>query len=191
MTEKEKMLAGLPYDANYNAELLKERSECMMRCYELNHLAPNQTDERDRLLRQLLGTVGERVVVLPPFQCDYGWNIKLGDDTFINMYCVMLDEAPITLGRHVFVGPSCGFYTAGHPLNVAERNAGIETARPITLGDNVWLGGHVSVLPGVTIGDCTVVGAGSVVTRSLPAGVVAAGNPCRVIRELTAEELNK
>lgn len=189
MTEKEKMLAGLAYDASFDPELLSARADCLDRCFEFNHMPPARSSRRERFLPKLLGRVGERVTLIPPFYCDYGTNISLGDHTFINFNCTMLDEAPITIGRHVFVGPSCHFYTASHPLKISERNRGIETAQPITVGDNVWIGGNVTILPGVTIGAGTVIGTGSVVTRSLPAGVVAAGNPCRVIRELTADEL--
>lgn len=126
-----------------------------------------------------------------PFYCDYGYNIEIGENFYANMNCVILDEAKVTFGDNVFIAPSCGFYTAGHPLDVEQRNRGLEYARPIRVGNNVWIGAQVCVLPGVTIGDNTVIGAGSVVNRDIPANVIAAGNPCRVIREITEEDKTK
>ena len=188
MTEKEKARAGLLYDANYDRELLAERAVCQQRCHELNCAPPSDVEGRMSTLRRLLGTMGEGVVIVPPFYCDYGYNIVLGKYSFLNMNCVVLDEAAVSFGNHVFVGPYCGFYTAGHPLDVERRNAGLEYARPIEVGDNVWIGGHVCVLPGVCIGEGSVIGAGSVVNRDIPSGVLAAGNPCKVIRPLQPEE---
>lgn len=182
MTEKEKCAAGLLYDANYDAELVAERTACQSLCFELNQLAPTQEAERTMLLRQLLGTAGERLVIVSPFFCDYGRNVHFGTDCFLNTACVILDEAEVRFGNHVFVGPQCGFYTACHPFDVAQRNAGLEYARPIHVGNDVWIGGHVTVLAGVTIGDGSVIGAGSVVTHDIPSGVIAVGNPCRVLR---------
>lgn len=184
MTEKEKMLAGKIYNANYDEQLLSERGDCQQKCFELNKLAPKENEARQRLIGDLLGTVGKAVTLLSPFYCDYGYNIEVGDNCFINMDCVILDEAKVTFGHHVFVAPQCGFYTAGHPLDVEKRNAGLEYAKPITIEDNVWIGGHVTVLPGVTIGRGSVIGAGSVVVKDIPQGVLAAGNPCKVIRKL-------
>ena len=125
---------------------------------------------------------------MPPFQCDYGYNIEIGENFFANFNCIIVDCAKVKFGNHVFIAPGCGFYTAGHPLDVSQRNQGLEYAYPITVGDNVWFGGNVSVLPGVTIGSNTVIGAGSVVNFDIPSGVIAAGNPCRVIREITEED---
>lgn len=182
MTEKEKCAAGLLYDANYDAALIAERNACQELCYAYNQLAPTATEERTVLLRRLLGTAGERLVIVSPFFCDYGRNVHFGADSFMNTACVILDEAEVRFGDHVFVGPQCGFYTACHPLDRERRNAGLEYARPIHVGNDVWIGGHVTVLPGVTIGDGSIIGAGSVVTHDIPAGVIAAGNPCRVLR---------
>ena len=185
MTEKEKAKAGLLYDANYDKELLKERMECADLTYELNLSRPSQTEERKALIRKLFGKTKEEFTIVPPFFCDYGYNIHVGDNFFANVGCVILDGAKVRFGDNVFVAPGCGFYTAGHPLDAERRNRGLEYALPITIGDNVWIGAGVSVLPGVTIGSNTVIGAGSVVNKDIPGGVLAAGNPCRVIREIT------
>ncbi len=186
-TEKQKMLCGEWYDANYDAQLTAEREACRRRCEAFNQ--PGLTDgQRDEALRQLLPHLGQRSAVVPPLHCDYGCHVETGTDCFFNFGTTLLDGAPIRFGNHVFVGPDCGFYTAIHPLDAARRNRGLERALPITVEDDVWLGGHVTVLPGVTIGRGSVIGAGSVVTRDVPPGVVAAGNPCRVIRRIEEEE---
>ncbi len=189
MTEREKMGKGLLYDGNYDEELLALRAKCRDLCVRYNQLLTSQTEEKAELFHQLLPHAAETVCMIGPFWCDYGVNIHIGDSSFLNFNCVMLDEAEIRLGSYVFVAPNCGFYTAEHPRNVIQRNAGLEYAHPITVGDNVWIGAGVSVLPGVTIGSNTIIGAGSVVNRDIPSGVLAAGNPCRVIRQLTEEEL--
>lgn len=183
-SEKEKAREGLLYDANYDEELLREREACADMTYELNLLRPSQAAEREALLRRLLGKTGKAFTIISPFFCDYGYNIRIGENFFMNMNCVILDGAMVTFGDNVFIAPGCGFYTAGHPLDSERRNRGLEYARPITVGNNVWIGAQVCVLPGVTIGDNTVIGAGSVVTKSIPANVLAAGNPCRVIRKI-------
>jgi len=128
-------------------------------------------------------------VITAPFWCDYGSNIEIGENFYTNHNCVILDCAKVTFGDNVLIGPNCGFYTAGHPLDAVRRNQGLEYARPIHIGHNVWIGGGVQVAPGFTIGDDAVIGAGSVVTKDIPTGVLAAGNPCRVIRDLGAGEL--
>lgn len=183
-SEKEKAREGLLYDANYDEELLREREACADMTYELNLLRPSQAAEREALLRRLLGKTGKAFTIISPFFCDYGYNIRIGENFFMNMNCVILDGAMVTFGDNVFIAPGCGFYTAGHPLDSERRNRGLEYARPITVGNNVWIGAQVCVLPGVTIGNNTVIGAGSVVTKSIPANVLAAGNPCRVIRKI-------
>lgn len=184
-SEKEKAKAGKLYDANYDKELLAERNACKELCHTLNHLNPSRVEERNAIIKKLFGKTGETFLIEQPFQCDYGYNIQIGENFYANMNCVILDEALVSFGNNVFIAPNCGFYTAGHPLNVEQRNQGLEYARPITIGDNVWIGAQVCVLPGVSIGDNSVIGAGSVVTKSIPANVLAAGNPCRVIREIT------
>ena len=187
-TEKMKMKAGKLYDANYDEELLAERAACADLTYELNQLRPSKAEERDALVRRILGKVKGNCTIVSPFFCDYGYHIEVGENFFANMNCVILDEAPVKFGDNVFVAPNCGFYTAGHPLDAERRNQGLEYARPITVGDDVWIGAGVSVLPGVTIGQGAVIGAGSVVNRDIPPRVLAAGNPCRVIREITEED---
>lgn len=180
-----KMLAGKLYDANYNKELLEARAACADLTYELNLLRPSKAEERNALLRRILGKTKGNFTIISPFFCDYGKQIEVGENFFANMNCVILDEAPVRFGDNVFIAPNCGFYTAGHPLDAERRNKGLEYARPITVGNDVWIGAGVSVLPGVTIGDGAVIGAGSVVNRDIPPRVLAAGNPCRVVREIT------
>lgn len=188
MTEKEKMLAGMIYDANYDEDLLRERAQCKDLCHAYNQLLPSKTEEQKAILKKLLGKTGESFCVTAPFWCDYGYNIELGENFYSNHSLVILDGAKVTFGANVFIAPGCGFYTAGHPIDSERRNAGLEYAYPITVGDNVWFGGGVQVLPGVTIGSNVVIGAGSVVNRDIPDNVVAAGNPCRVIRPITEED---
>lgn len=187
-SEREKMLAGLLYDANYNPELLEERNVAKDLCFEFNHTKPSDTATQTALIQKLIGKVGDNVTILAPFWCDYGSNIEIGDNFFANHNCVILDGAMVTFGDNVFIAPDCGFYTAGHPLDAERRNQGLEYAKPITVGDNVWIGGGVKVMPGVTIGDNAVIGGGSVVTKDIPANVIAVGNPCRILREITPED---
>ncbi len=184
MTEEEKCALGMLYDANNDETLLAARRRCKDICYEYNLLRPSEEDKQRELMCRLLGKTGRNFQILAPFWCDYGSNITIGENFFANHNCVILDGGKVTFGSNVFIGPNCGFYTAGHPLDAARRNRGLEYARPITVGDNVWFGAGVSVLPGVTIGSNTVIGAGSVVNRDIPAGVVAVGNPCRVVRTI-------
>lgn len=184
MTEHEKMLAGQLYDANDPA-LTALRLRAKELCWEFERLRPSETAARTALLRRLLGGMGEDVVILDPFRCDYGENITIGSHFFANHGLTILDCAQVSFGDHVFIGPDCGFYTAGHPMDAERRNRGMEYARPIRVGNDVWLGGGVRVLPGVCIGDRCVIGAGSVVTRDIPPDSVAAGSPCRVLRPIT------
>lgn len=184
MTEREKMLAGEPYDAG-DPELLAGRRRARRLTTVYNALTDMDEDtvrQRGLVLAELLGALGPGGFIEPPFRCDYGANIYIGRGFYANYDCIMLDVAEIRLGDGVLLGPRVGLYTAGHPLGPAERRGGLEYGRPITIGDNVWVGGDATVLPGVSIGDNTVVGAGSVVAKSLPAGVLAVGNPCRVVR---------
>lgn len=184
ITEKEKCQRGELYDANNDAELIAERMACKLLCHEYNHLLPSETRRRDEIIIKLLGKTGHRFIIEQPFFCDYGYNIVIGENFYANMNCVILDEAKVKFGNDVFIAPNCGFYTAGHPFDVKQRNSGLEYARPITIGDNVWIGAHVCVLPGVTIGNNCVIGAGSVVNKDIPEGTLAVGNPCRVIRRI-------
>ncbi len=191
MTEGEKMRRGLLYAANNDPELLAERARCKDLCFAYNQLPPSRTEEQEALIRRLLGRTGERFCVTAPFWCDYGRNIEIGEKFYTNHNCVILDGAKVTFGDNVFIAPNCVFSTAGHPLDAGQRNRGLEYAYPITVGDNVWFGASVTVLPGVRIGSNTVIGAGSVVNRDIPDGVVAVGNPCRVLRPITGEDRKK
>lgn len=184
MTEWEKAAAGLLYDANYDPELLQARAKAQDLCMDYNQLRSTQKDERIALLRTLLAACGEDIIIEPPFFVDYGSNMRVGKAFYANHNLVVLDGAPVTFGDHVFIGPNCCFSTAGHPLDPAQRNAGLEYAKPITVGNNVWIGMGVQVLPGVTIGDNVVIGAGSVVTKDIPSGMLAVGVPCRTVREI-------
>lgn len=185
------MRRGLLYDANNDPELLAERARCKDLCFAYNQLPPSRTEEQEALIRRLLGRTGERFCVTAPFWCDYGRNIEIGENFYTNHNCVILDGAKVTFGDNVFIAPNCVFSTAGHPLDAGQRNRGLEYAYPITVGDNVWFGASVTVLPGVRIGSNTVIGAGSVVNRDIPDGVVAVGNPCRVLRPITGEDRKK
>ena len=184
MTEKEKMLAGEIYNANYDEELIKERIEVKDKCFEYNNIKPSNIEGRTKLLKEILGKYEETFYIEQPFICDYGYNIEIGKNFYANHNLVILDGNKVEFGDNVFVAPNCAFYTAGHPLDYKERNKGLEYAKPIKVGNNVWIGGNVIVLPGVSIGDNVVIGAGSVVTKDIPSNVVAIGNPCRVIKEI-------
>lgn len=188
MTEKEKMLKNILYNANFDEELLKEREAAKDLCYEFNQLRPSDVKKQKEILSKLLGEIKEEATIIAPFYCDYGYNITLGENFFANHNTVILDGGKVTFGDNVFVAPNCGFYTAGHPIDADRRNAGLEYAYPITVGDNVWISAGVQVLPGVTIGSNVVIGAGSVVNKDIPDNSVAAGNPCRVIRPITEED---
>lgn len=184
LTEKEKCYLGQLYDANYDSELLADRMKCKDLCYRYNQLLPSKMDERKQLIREMFKQTRKEFLIEQPFYCDYGYNISIGENFYSNVNCVILDGASVTFGDNVFVAPNCGFYTAGHPLDVEQRNQGLEYAKPITIGNNVWIGAQVCVLPGVTIGDNSVIGAGSVVTKDIPANSLAVDNPCRVIRKI-------
>ena len=184
MTEKEKMLAGEIYNANYDEELIKERIEVKDKCFEYNNIKPSNIEGRTKLLKEILGKYEETFYIEQPFICDYGYNIEIGKNFYANHNLVILDGNKVEFGDNVFVAPNCAFYTAGHPLDYKERNKGLEYAKPIKVGNNVWIGGNVTVLLGVSIGDNVVIGAGSVVTKDIPSNVIAVGNHCRVIKEI-------
>lgn len=188
MTEREKMMRGLWYDANFDTDLLEQRTAAEELCWRFNQTRPSDTEGKEAALRELLPQMGERVTILAPFYTDYGCNCRIGSGTFINHNAYLMDGAPISIGENCFIGPNCGMYTAAHPLLYRQRNIGLEKANPITIGDNVWLGASVTILPGVTIGCGSVIGAGSVVSKDIPAGVIAVGNPCRVLREITEKD---
>jgi maltose O-acetyltransferase len=185
MTEREKMLAGELYDAS-DAELtaMRKRARALMRAYQAT--TEEQPAERARIIGTLFGRIGARFEIEPPFYCDYGVNIFAGDRLYLNFGCVVLDVNEVHLGDNVFVGPRAQILTASHPLEAHVRVRGPELGFPVRIGNNVWLGAGAIVCPGVTIGDDTTIGAGSVVVKDLPAGVLAAGNPVRVIRALSA-----
>ena len=181
MTEKEKLQAGELYNAN-DPELVQERVNAKKLCMEYNAATYNDYQKKERLLTRLIAFKGENTWIEANFFCDYGYNIFLGDNFYSNHNLVILDCAEVTFGNNTYIGPNCGFYTASHPIDAETRNQGLEYAKPITVGDNVWIGGNVTVLGGVTIGNNVVIGAGSVVTHDIPDNVVAVGNPCKVVR---------
>lgn len=180
-SERAKMLAGELYDA-LDPELVAARDRCRDLCQELNATREAQQAERRRILQDLFGAGGDSVWMQPPFYCDYGANIRLGTRVFFNFNCVVLDVCAVTIGDFTLFGPAVQIYTPLHPMNAAQRRSK-EFGSPVTIGSDVWVGGGAIICPGVTIGDRAVIGAGSVVTRDVPAEVFAAGNPCRVIRE--------
>lgn len=184
MDEKEKRDKQQLYDANYNKELIEEMKFAKDLCFKYNNLKPSNRNERKKLIKQLLGKTKENILIESNFYCDYGYNIFIGENFYMNHNCVILDGAKVEFGDNVFIGPNCGFYTAGHPTEIDLRNKGLEYAKPIKVGNNVWFGGNVVVLPGVSIGDNVTIGAGSVVTKDIQSNVIAHGNPCRIVRSI-------
>lgn len=178
-----KMVNGEEYDATHSGlrELLQQTR---MKLWRFNNLSPDKTGEMNEILRSLFGSIGERFIINQPFRCDYGRNIYLGEDCFINFNCTILDEAKVTIGNNSFLGPNVSIFTACHPLDHERRNRFIEWAEPVTIEKNVWIGGNVTILPGVTIGDNVVIGGGAVVTKSFPSNVVIGGNPAKIIKEI-------
>lgn len=184
MTEREKCQLGLLYDTTFPGRD-EDNLRCLDLCHEFNQMKPSDLAGREAILRKILHRVGKNVRAEQNIYISFGYNIEAGDNLFINHNCVFLDPGKITFGDNVFIGPCCGFYTAHHPIDTDLRNQLLEYAFPITVGSNVWFGGHCCVAPGVTIGSDVVIGAGSVVVHDIPDHVVAAGNPCRVIRPIT------
>ena len=184
MSDWERMVSGEIYYPG-DEELWKARCRAKALCRQYNDAPPEDDKARDEILHQLLGSVGKDCWIEPTFRCDYGVNITVGDYFFANYDCIFLDIAPITIGSNVMIAPRVCLYTAGHPISASVRNTGLEFGAPITIGDNVWIGGGVTVCPGVTIGAGSIIAAGAVVTRDVPPGVVAGGNPCRVLRPIT------
>jgi maltose O-acetyltransferase len=186
-TEKEKMLAGELYDP-LDQQLSDERLRARLLLKALNDSSEDQSAERNRIVKELIPHAAGGLWLQPPFYCDYGYNIKLGEKVFFNFNCVVLDVMLVTIGSRTLFGPNVQIYTATHPLDHRERAAGLEYAKPVTIGEDVWIGGSAVICPGVTIGDRSIIGAGSVVTKDIPADVFAAGNPCKVIRTLAPQE---
>lgn len=182
-TEKEKMLTGELYDP-LDAELSEERLNARLLIHALNSTWEDQTEERRRIVTELLPNAATGLWLQPPFYCDYGYNIITGEKVFFNFNCVVLDVMTVTIGSHTMFGPNVQIYTATHPMDHHERAAGLEFAKPVSIGSDVWVGGSAVICPGVSIGDRSVIGAGSVVTKDIPPDVFAAGNPCKVVRVL-------
>jgi acetyltransferase-like isoleucine patch superfamily enzyme len=187
MNQKERMLAGLPYKAWLDG-LSEERMENKLKIHEYNLLCPDERNKINELIKDILGKTGDSVFIEQPFHCDYGKNIEVGNNFFANYNCTILDVGKVIIGENVQFAPNVSLYTAGHPIHPESRNSGYEYGIGITIGDNVWLGGNVVVNPGVHIGNNVVIGAGSVVTKDIPDNMVAVGNPCKVIREITEED---
>ena len=179
MSERQKMISGLPYDPG-DPELQADQTAAKQWMARYNASMAASPAERRDLLRQRMGEVGEGAIIRPPFHCDYGYNIRLGRGVFMNFNCVVLDVCEVEIGDQTQIGPGVQILTADHPRDPAQRAEGIEFGRPITIGRNVWIGGGAIILPGVTIGDDAIIGAGSVVTRDVPEGATAAGNPARL-----------
>jgi maltose O-acetyltransferase len=179
MSERQKMISGLPYDPG-DPELQADQTAAKQWMARYNAAMAATPAERRDLLRQRMGEVGEGAIIRPPFHCDYGYNIRLGRGVFMNFNCVVLDVCEVEIGDQTQIGPGVQILTADHPRDPVQRAEGIEFGRPITIGRNVWIGGAAIILPGVTIGDDAIIGAGSVVTRDVPAGATAVGNPARL-----------
>lgn len=184
-TEKEKMLSGEMYDSS-DKELKEMRERARNLCYKYNiELRPSNKEEKNDILKELLGNVGEGILIESPFLCDYGSNIESGKNLYINFGCTILDCAKVRFGDNVMIAPNVGIYTASHPLNHIQRHIELkEYALEINIGSNVWIGANSVILPGVTIGDNVVIGAGSVVTKNIPSNVLAFGNPCKVVKQI-------
>jgi len=185
MTEREKMLAGMLYNVSGDQDLVDERNRCKDLCYDFNQLRPSDKNGQTEIMKKILGKTSSLFKIRASFWCLYGFNIEIGDNFYMNHNCVIMDAAKVIFGSNVFIAPGCGFHTVNHSIDLHERISGLEYAKPITVGDGVWFGAGAQVMPGVTIGIGAVIGAGSIVTRDIPANVVAVGNPCRVIREIS------
>lgn len=184
MSQRERMIAELPYRAA-DPELVADRKKAKQAWYRFNQLSPDEFAEGMQILRELFGSAGEGMYIEPTFRCDYGYNIHIGNNFYSNYNLIILDIAPVYIGDNVMIAPNVGIYTAGHPVHPDARKSGYEYGMSIRIGNDVWIGAHTVINPGVTIGDNTVIGAGSVVTKDIPANCIAAGNPCKVIREIT------
>lgn len=188
MNKKPEVPINYLFQGCYNPAYESEIKKAKEKCHRYNQLCPNDYEAQQEILKELLGKMGENSIITPPFWCDYGYNITLGDYFYSNHNMIITDGAKVTFGDHVFVAPNCCFTTAEHAIDPEMRKKGFEIAKPITIGNNVWIGSGSTILAGVDIGDNSVIGAGSVVTKSIPAGVVAVGVPCKVLRKITEED---
>lgn len=184
INEKMKMSKGLMYNASFDCKLFWERLQCKKLCHYYNNISPEKIRARNQVISKILGKVGDVFLIEQPFMCDYGYNIEIGENFCSNHNFLILDSAKVVFGDNVMVGPNCGFYTTTHPLNPEVRRAGLQSAKPIVVGDNAWICANVIVLGGVTIGENSVIGAGSVVTKDIPPFSLAVGNPCRIVKNL-------
>jgi len=186
-SEKAKMISGKPYKA-FSDELLKERQYAKEQVFKFNSFRPNEITKRNEVLKKLLGKTKSTFFIEPPFRCDYGYNIEIGENFYSNYNLIILDCAKVIIGDNVLMGPNVSIYTAGHPLHYKKRNQEYEYAFPISIGNNVWIGGNVVINPGIIIGDNSVIGSGSVITKDIPSDVIAMGNPCKVLREISEND---
>lgn len=187
MNQKERMLNELPYKAWLDG-LEEERMENALKLYDFNLCRPDKKEEAVKMIKDILGKTGENIFIMRPFHCDYGKNIEVGENFFANYNAIILDVGKVKIGKNVMFAPNVSIYTAGHPIHPDSRNSGYEYGIPVTIGDNVWIGGNVVINPGVTIGNNVVIGSGSVVTKDIPDNMIAVGNPCKIIREITEED---
>lgn len=185
MTQKQRMLNGELYMLGDDEELLREFARARRLTRIFNTMTEEQMEERTAVIRELFKSVGQNCHIEQTLHCDYGIHISVGDNFFANYDCILVDVCPITIGNNVFFGPRVSIFTAGHPVDAGVRNEMLEFGKPVTIGNDVWIGGNTVINPGVTIGDNVVIGSGAVVTKDIPSGVVAVGNPCRVKREIT------
>ena len=184
MSEKEKMLKGELYNADFDEELIEDRKKAKDLCFEYNNIKPSDYEKRKEIIRKLFKKTGKDFHIESDFWCDYGYNIEVGENFYANHNVVMLDAGGITFGDNVFIAPQCGFHTSGHPIDAEVRNTPLEFAKPIVIGNDVWIGAGVQVCPGATIGNNVVIGAGSVVVNDIPDNSLAVGNPCKVIKRI-------
>jgi maltose O-acetyltransferase len=189
MTEKEKMLSGKLYMA-MDSELGKDNAKGRRLTRLFNQTTEEQYDYRIGLLKELFERTGEKIYIEPPFHCDYGCNISIGENFFANYDCIIIDVCKVEIGTNVFFGPRVSIYTAGHPIDSIVRNALLEYGKPVTIGNDVWIGGNVIINPGVIIGNNVVVGSGAVITKNIPDNVIAVGNPCKILREINENDKN-
>ncbi|SFC88314.1 sugar O-acetyltransferase [Clostridium uliginosum] len=187
MNQKERMLEGLPYKAWLDG-LSEERMKNKLKIHDYNLLRPDEINKMDELIKDILGKTDDKVFIEQPFRCDYGKNIEVGNNFFANYNCTILDVGKVVIGENVMFAPNVSIYTAGHPIHPQSRNSGYEYGIEVIIGDNVWVGGSVVINPGIKIGNNVVIGSGSVVTKDIPDNVIAVGNPCKVVREITDDD---